>query len=302
MAQLKTDYPLKVGLLLVTLTWFLFTFYQFVKSALYGATVDWPFWMLLTDNASVVGLGFRTVGSLMAVIAVLFYVFNRELSKPEAYMTIRWILVAETVYWLGLFLSGVWGIFPTSNDFVSEILGWLFVIETGIPCLIESVVIPAVLIKLFFALNPNKPAKDAIKWALISGAAFVFVFWLDNTANWVAAIMEKGDAYMTSYPVNSFSFLLTVVGLLLLTLYTVNFALKSIGTKNLSELDLRKVGVIVVGLGLYFDVIYIMWLLFGSVGGWGTWYAWILGHNMNLWLLSLPLAGLPLLFYRKPAK
>jgi hypothetical protein len=30
---------------------------------------------------------------------------------------------------------------------------------------------------------------------------------------------------------------------------------------------------------------------------WNEWYAWILGHNLDLWMLSLPLVGIPLLFY-----
>ena len=32
---------------------------------------------------------------------------------------------------------------------------------------------------------------------------------------------------------------------------------------------------------------------------WSGWYAWFLGHNMDLWALSLPLFGLPLLFHQK---
>jgi len=45
-------------------------------------------------------------------------------------------------------------------------------------------------------------------------------------------------------------------------------------------------------------VIYVMWVLFGSVGGWGPWYQWFLGHNMDLWVMALPAAGVPLLFSR----
>jgi hypothetical protein len=42
-----------------------------------------------------------------------------------------------------------------------------------------------------------------------------------------------------------------------------------------------------------------MWVFFGSVGGWGAWYQWFLGHNLDLWVLSLPLVGVPLLFREK---
>ncbi len=39
-----------------------------------------------------------------------------------------------------------------------------------------------------------------------------------------------------------------------------------------------------------------MWLSLGSVGGWSDWYAWFLGHNMELWMMAIPLVGVPLLF------
>lgn len=299
MAEKTLDGPLKFGLLLVTLSWFLYTFYQFAKSALYGSTPGFPFWLVLTDNAAVIGLGFRTAGSLMAVIAALFYVCNRGLSKPEVTMTLRWILVAEAAYWLSLFPSGIWGILPVPENAVTAGLGSVFLIETGIPCLVDSIAVTFVLAKLFFELNPKKSGRGAVKWGLILGTVLVFVFWLDNTSNWIAAVIQKGIDYVLLYPVNLLSFGLTAVGLLVLTLYVAVFAKKSIGTKSLSGLDFRKVGTVVVGLGLYFDIVYLLWLFFGSVGGWGLWYQWILGHNMNLWALSLPLVGVPLLFHRR---
>jgi hypothetical protein len=295
MAEADSGWPLKIGLLLVSSSWFLFTLYQFIKGSIYGATVDWPFWILLTDTAGIIGIAFRTVAGFMAVVAVLFYIFKRGLSPPEAMMTVRWILIAEVVYWLGLLPSGAWGMTGVTG-LAGENFELGFLIETGIPCFVAPIAIAIVLIKLFFKLNPNKSAKGAIKWALISGTVYVFVFWLDNTCNWIATIMEKGVEYVSSYPINLFSFGLTSVGLLLLTLATAYISKKSFGTEELNKLNLRRIGGIIVELGLYFDVVYVLWLFFGSVGGWGTWYAWFLGHNMDLWALSLPLVGLPLLF------
>jgi magnesium-transporting ATPase (P-type) len=104
-----------------------------------------------------------------------------------------------------------------------------------------------------------------------------------------------------AYPDHIFSFGLTLIGLLALTLYTVYFAKKSIGAKSLAELDFRKVGAIVTAVGMYFLVLYVMWLFLGTDAKWSTWYAWLLGHNMDLWALSLPLVGVPLMFQRKSA-
>lgn len=292
---MKSNYSLKIGLLLVSLSCLLFTSYQLIKGTIYGSTVGWPFWILLTDTSALIGLAFRTVGSLIAVFAVFFYICKRDLTRSEATMTLRWILMTEIVYWLSLFLSGVLGMTSLTTSTFNEI----FIIETGIPCLVESTLIPIVLVKLFFELNPGKSAKGAIKWGLISGTAYVFVFWLDNTVNWIVTIMQKGIEYISLYPVNLLSFGLTAFGLLLLTLYAAYISREYIGAEDFNNIDLRKIGSVIVTLGLYFDVIYVLWIFFGSVGGWGTWYAWFLGHNMNLWVLSLPLVGLPLLFRNK---
>ena len=120
--------------------------------------------------------------------------------------------------------------------------------------------------------------------------------WFDNASVWVAAILSKGIDYVTLYPANIFSFVLTTVGLLALGFYAAYFTKKSISKGQLENLDLSKVGVILTSLGLYFLIIYVMWLLLGSVGGWSDWYSWFLGHNVELWMMALPLVGVPLLF------
>jgi hypothetical protein len=164
---------------------------------------------------------------------------------------------------------------------------------------------------LFFALNPNKPQKGAIKWGLIAGTLYVFVFWLNNATSWIIVVMEKGTEYVTAYPDHVLSFGLTTIGLLALAVYAAYFTKKSIGTESWQKLDLKKIGAIIMALGLYFLVIYVMWLAVGTKMEyvpaldkvvdvkWSNWYAWFLGHNMDLWALSLPLVGLPLLFERK---
>jgi hypothetical protein len=158
------------------------------------------------------------------------------------------------------------------------------------------------LLKLSFELSPNKPLKGAIKWALISGAVYIFAFWLNNTGNWIAALMDKGTDYIMLYPANMFSFLFSTVGLLLLGFYATYFAKKSIGTESLEKLNLRIVGAIITIVGLYFGIHYVMYIFLGAVGGWGTWYAWMLGHNLDLWAMALPLLGLPIMFYLKTSQ
>jgi hypothetical protein len=293
--------------LIVALTWFLFTFYNFTKGAFNIS--KGVFWIELTDTAGVIGLGFRTVASFFAVITILFFIFRKNLTKPETMMSIRWIILGEAVCFLSLFLSVIWGLDIFANFGLSEIrfeiyfgaqstvgsgLTWFF--SSTLPVLFKSVTIPFVLVKLFLALNPKKPISNVIKWSLISGTVYIFMVWFDNASVWVGAVLTKGIDYVTLYPASIFSFVLTTVGLLALGLYAAYFTKKSINDQNLENINLRKVGLIITFLGLYFLIIYVMWLLLGSVGGWSDWYSWFLGHNVELWMMAIPLVGVPLLF------
>jgi hypothetical protein len=247
-----------------------------------------------------IGLGFRTAAGFIAVVTILFYIVKKDLSKPEALMALRLIVLFEAGYWfLSFFMSGVWGLAGLANPSIAFGDALLMTIESTLPCFVQSVGLVAVLVKLFLELSPNKPEKNAVKWGLIAGAFYVFVFWLNNTGMWIAAVVDKGTDYIMLYPSNMFSFLFTTVGLLLLALYAAYFSKKSMGTESFAKLNMHTVGVIVTLVGLYFGVHYVMWIFLGSVGGWGSWYAWILGHNLDLWAMSLPFVGLPLLFWRK---
>ena len=296
MAEDKIDSPLRMGLLIVALTWFLFTFYEFIKGAfnIFKGT----FWIELTDTAGVIGLGFRAVAGFIAVITILFFIFRKDLSKPEVMMSIRWVVLGEAVCFLSLFLVVIWGLDIFAVYGLGE-FGFTFFIGSTLPVLFESVVIPFVLINLFFALNPNKPMFNFVKWSLISGTVYIFMVWFNNASGWVVAVLAQGIDYVTLYPANIFSFVLTTVGLLVLGVYAAYFTKKSISKGQLENIDLSKVGIILTSLGLYFLIIYVMWLVLGSVGGWSDWYAWFLGHNVELWMMSLPLVGIPLLFKKK---
>jgi len=290
----RFDSPSKVGLLLVALAYFSFSFYEMTISSLENKQ---SVGVMTTDLPGALGLGFRTVGGFIAVVAILLYFFRNHLSKPEAIMSARYVVVLEAAYWLSLLPSGYVGVRSlfTPGRFFSA----AFFVECGLPCLVESILMPIVLVKLFYELSPNRPVKNAIKWGLISGVSYLLVAWLNNMGNWVYALAQKGVQYISLYPVNAFSFAITTVGLLLLAAYAAYFAKKSFGAESFDKLDLNKIGLILTFFGLYMDLNYVLWLLFGSVGGWGVWYAWMLGHNMDQWVLALSLLGLPLLFRKK---
>jgi len=297
--ETKVDWPFKIGLLFVSTAFFSYMLYEFTNGIINRGPLT-VFFILVTDVPGCIGMASRAAAGLISLVAVLSFIFKRDFSRPEAVMAIRLIVLFEAGYWfMSFFMSGVMGIngiFDTSGAFADP---FLLTIENTLPSLLQSIGLVAVLLKLFFELNPNKPARGAIKWGLIAGTFYIFVFWVNNTGNWIFALWEKGPDYIRLYPINLFSFIITTVGLLLLVIYSAYFTKKSIGKESLTLLNLNTVGVIVTLVGLYFGAHYMMYIFFGSVGGWGTWYAWILGHNLDLWAMALPFVGLPLLFITK---
>ena len=294
--EVKTDWSLKIGLLFVSAALFSYMMYEFTNGIINRGPLT-VFFILITDTPGCIGMASRAAAGLIALVLVLALLFKKDFSKPEGYMLLRLIVLFEAGYWfMSFFMSGVVGVdalFSSSGGFGGALY---FTIESTLPCFLQSIGLVAVLLKLFFELNPNKPQRGAIKWGLIAGTFYIFVFWLNNTGNWIAALSEKGTGYITLYPANMFSFLVTTVGLLALGVYAAVFTKRSINTESVTELNLKTVGVIVTLVGLYFLVHYMMYIFLGAVGGWGTWYAWMTGHNLDLWAMALPFIGLPLLF------
>jgi hypothetical protein len=164
----------------------------------------------------------------------------------------------------------------------------------------RPVVLPIVLLIFAYKLSPNKPAQPAIRWGLISMVMFVVVFWTLNTGIWMYTIPGTGIEYLTRYPQLMVAFVSTVIGLGILTAYSVIATRQLWKTESLQALPLKPMGVIVTGLGVWYLWNYLTWIFFGGDFMWSSWWAWLLGHNMDLWMLSLPLVGLPLLFMGKP--
>ncbi|HTY75563.1 MAG TPA: hypothetical protein VMD05_08360 [Candidatus Nanoarchaeia archaeon] len=296
--ETKINWSVKIGLLFVSASLFSYMMYEFTNGIINRGPLT-VFFILVTDTPGCIGMASRAAAGLIALVLVLSFMFKKDLTKPEAFMALRFVVLFEAGYWFfSFFMSGVmggYGIFNTGSfGGFGGIL--LFTVENTVPCFLQSVGLVAVLLKLFFELNPNKPARGAIKWGLIAGTFYIFVFWFNNTGNWMEALIEKGTNYIMLYPFNLFSFLFSTIGLLLLGVYAAHFTKKSVGTESLSNLNLQVVGAIITIVGLYFGIHYVSYMFLGAVGGWGTWYAWMLGHNLDLWAMALPFIGLPLLF------
>jgi hypothetical protein len=247
---------------------------------------------VVEDISATLGSGFNAAASFLAVITVLFYIVKKDLTELEARMAVRLIVILEAVHFIFYLPAGLaTPLIDVNRQTIASAL------ESTLPIVFLAIVIPIALVKLFFELSPKRPVKGAIKWGLIGGTIYLFALWFIYTGNWTGAIIVKGIDYVSLYPINLFSFALTLVGLLSLAAFTAYFLKKSVNIEGLAKLDLKRVGIIITALGLYFNLTYALWLFFGSVGGWSTWYAWFLNHAyLYLWILSLPFLGLPLLF------
>jgi hypothetical protein len=288
---------LKSGLLIVAVSWVTFTLFQFI-SGLSNYSSNMPWYIALTEILGSVGLGFRSAASFIAVIVVASYFFFKNISKLEALMGVKLVLILEALYFAVTFIPSAFfgvGANPFSNS-RGQLAGNLVV--NFLPCLVEGVLIPVALLFLYTKLNFNKPKPGVIKWALIAGTTYILAFWFTNTCNWIYAIMYKGMDYVL-VPLNMVSFLFTTVGMLALTLYAGYFTKRSLSVSSWRELSFIKIGALTTLAGLYFAGIYLLWIIAGSVGGWSPWYAWFLGHNVDIWVMILPAVGLPLLLFSK---
>jgi hypothetical protein len=301
-ADQKFYSPLKIGLFTVTAAYFLFNLHTMFTLEWIGEWARTPgafnTIQLIEDINATIGNSFRMAGSIIAIAALTIYFVKKDFSKKRSFLIVRVILIFEAIYWLGLLASGASGVFRvfTNSRSLTYSLGYV------LPAILEATIIPVTLIILAYKLSPNKPMKNPIKWSLISGTALVFVYWLLNTGIWALAIPVKSTQYLTTYPYIMIAFLSTAFGLLALTIYSVYATKKLSGTENLQDLNLKPVGVIILGLGLFYLWNYLTWIFFGGNHVWSSWYAWLLGHNMDLWMLSLPLVGVPLLFYSPKKK
>jgi len=301
--------PLKIGVFIVAVTYFLYTFKAMFTLSWVG---EWDAFggslrliILVEDVSAAIGVAARLVASSIALATVVLYLARKGLPAQRLRKLFRLVLIGEAFYWLGLLATAVLTLTSTVgftiwrvNGHISTLPLHMSILLYGVPLIIEAIILPAVLFKLSHELAPSKPQKSAIKWGMIASTVYLLVFWATSTSIWVSTVLRQGTQYLTSYPENLFSFNLTIFGLLALTIFTAYFTKKSIGTETVEKLDWQTIGGIITALGLVYLVNYLVWVFFGKDETWSYWYLWFL-CNLNLWLLTLPMAGLPLLFKKR---
>ena len=148
--------------------------------------------ILVEDISATIGLVFRFAASILALAAIIFYFSKKTISKPTAYKVLRWVLVFEGIYWLGLSATAGYSILSfgqTVLHYRSIVTLLNSLLLSAIPTVVEAIILPIVLFIFAFKLNPNKPLKKPIKWGLITGTIYIVVFWLINTSIWEGSCM-----------------------------------------------------------------------------------------------------------------
>jgi len=174
---------------------------------------------------------------------------------------------------------------------------------TAIPCLAIVIVIPALLLKLRVNIKNNSPTQEILKWSSLTGIAYLFVvFWFNYTMLWAASMVPYPRAYevygldFLLHPTNLLSFGLTIFGLLAIAITALITLLPAIKKQN-SQLNLTRIGAIMVAFGSYF---LFNTLYYSLTGGYeahpSVWYE-VIGplHNPNLWALAFIFLGIPLI-------
>jgi hypothetical protein len=244
-----------------------------------------------------VGMIARTIGASVAIFAAAGY-YRRGWTQSVR-RTLGAAIVLEAVYLISIIPTAWVG--PDVGDTV-------LIPEATIPSLFEAIFVSIPLIIAAARLRWQGKAGTIARWACISGVLYIFALWIRFTGQWVATFIQTelyttffggfpahGISYVLNYPLNMFSFLLTAVGLPLLAIYLLAISWPAI--RNLgAHLDTRKIGLAITLLGAYFMVAFFMlYGLPGYVGEKAIWSSFFTGHNVDLWMLGLPILGVPLM-------
>jgi hypothetical protein len=265
-----------------------------------NAYVSFTFWEYLQYNISIsasvalvigsFGLALRVFASILAFITVIYCLKNHR-SRTLSFVSL--ILVFEAIYVISYGFNGFDGL---------EIGDLVLIVQSSINCIIGAIIVPIPLLVLSRKIKTENT--DAIiKWGFISGFAYIFMLWFRFVSNWIAVLIQTeayhnflpgyGLEYIFNYPINLISFLTTLFGLPLLAFYFIKT-----DKKDLSKI-LSKIGWILTLLGFYFYFLFMLYNYGSSVliSEASIWSWFFTGHNYDLWMISLPVLGIPLTFF-----
>ena len=321
---------LRFWILIVACTYFAYNVYfaasgmrdsigMLTNQYIYTSLTHNPWWWLVLFygsegvSGSIACLS-RAVAGVFAVYAAFLFWRKKDNTMPTVRKSASMALLLEAVYFLALIPSIIAAAAYNSTSqllfYFGHTPGILIIYGTLIPWLAIVLVVPPLLLKLRAAVKKGASNQEIIKWACLTGVGYLFaVFWFNYTMLWAGEtvpytrVYEQWGLSFVLQPANFLSFFLTVFGLLALAIVTLITTLPAI-KKQLTELNLTRVGIILVALGGYFVFNLFYYYLTGTYYAHpSVWYE-VIGplHNPNLWAVSLIFLGAPLIIYSKIKK
>lgn len=311
--------------------WILILVSVYLAYALYFAIYGLQFSLQLTNDQYVFGLvskdpwwwqilyyGSEGIAGSVAIVlrafagVFAFYAaFQYWRKGNNAMHTIRKNVSKTLLLEAGFFLALIPSIIAAfAYNITSEYLFYfdhtpekILLFGTAIPCLAIVIVVPALLLKLRANITNKASTQEIIKWSSLTGVAYLFVvFWFNYTMLWAASMVPYPRAYeiygldFLLQPTNLLSFGLTVFGLLAIAITALITLLPAI-KKQTSQLNLARIGAIMVAFGSYFLFNTLYYILTGGYEAHpSVWYE-VIGplHNPNLWALAFIFLGIPLI-------
>jgi hypothetical protein len=318
--------------------WILILVSVYLAYALYFAIYGLQFSLQLTNDQYVFGLvskdpwwwqilyyGSEGIAGSVAIVlrafagVFAFYAaFQYWRKGNNAIHTIRKNVSKTLLLEAGFFLALIPSIIAAfAYNITSEYLFYfdhtpekILLFGTAIPCLAIVIVVPALLLKLRANITNKASTQEIIKWSSLTGVAYLFVvFWFNYTMLWAASMVPYPRAYeiygldFLLQPTNLLSFGLTVFGLLAIAITALITLLPAI-KKQTSQLNLARIGAIMVAFGSYFLFNTLYYILTGGYEAHpSVWYE-VIGplHNPNLWALAFIFLGIPLIIQSRLKK
>jgi hypothetical protein len=257
--------------------------------------------------AGTVGLVIRAVGGLFALYAAVLFAWKKDSALPSIKRYAGVALFLEAVYFLSLIPSTITAFayyFVNGNVFYFDHTPpMIMLVVAAIPTLASVTIMPTVLLKLRSKVVGNFSIQEVARWSSITAAAYVLVvFWFCYSMAWLGNMVpfdrsqgQFGWSFLLE-PLNLASFTVTVVGLLLIALFTIKLTFSASKMQPI-KISSRGLGVVMMAFGGYFvfNLLY-FYLTGGYAPHPNVWYEMIgPPHNVNLWCLAFIFLGLALL-------
>jgi len=265
----------------------------------------------LTGSISIIS---RAVAGAFAFYAAFLYWRKKDTAMPTIRKSASAALLFEAIFFLALILSiiaaVVYNLSSENLFYFGHTPEMLLVYGTVLPILAINMVVPPLLLKLRATIKHEKPQQEIVKWACLTAVAYLFVvFWFTYCMFWMGETVPYPGAYplwgldFVLQPSNLLSFSLTVFGLLALAIAALVTTLPVI-KKQTTQLNLTRIGVIMIAFGGYFIFnVFYYYLTGGYHANPSVWYE-VIGplHNPNLWTIAIAVLGVPVLIHGRTQK